>query len=74
MSDIVHKGNNIFTPQTIIYNSEKDNPTIENDCVDSAELYRCFQPGCIWINNTTEQAFMCIKSDIKNALWKQITI
>ena len=73
MSDTINEGNNIFTSHDNIYVSEKNIPTIENDCVDTAQIGRCFQHGCMWINQTTDQAFVCIKSDVKNALWKQIT-
>ena len=64
---------NMFTSKYPVFESEKDNPTVENDVCDTADMGCIAYPGIIWVNNTTEQAFICIKCTEKAAVWKQIT-
>lgn len=65
--------NNMFKEDQFVYESEKSNPTPENDIRDTAKIGCIATPGKIWINQTTEQAFICIKCTEKGAIWKQIT-
>lgn len=65
--------NNFFTDRYPVYESKTDNPTADNDMCDTAGIGLNVSPGTIWINNTTEQAFLCIKCTEKAAVWKQIT-
>lgn len=64
---------NMFKSNYPVFESEKDNPSTDNDVCDTADIGCIACPGTIWINQTTEQAFICIKCTEKNALWKQIT-
>jgi len=66
-------GCNVFYDKAKTYESEKDDPASDNDMLDSAGIGKDFCPGHIWINQTTEQAYICIKANEKAALWKRIT-
>lgn len=45
--------------------SATTNPSVNDDSTQG------YEPGSVWINNTTQIAYICVSSSVANAIWQQ---